>query len=315
MRAGYEEVSNWPEDEAGQIDTFRAGRLLWVSNYVAQFERQYLQEHLEFWAGPLERFLDTGKLRPWVEMGTEKILKPGEAGDQNQPQRVRVHFAKTDAMRFIGNLDLHKAWERACRRAGLPLAYSQGYNPQPKLNLASALPWDLPARLSSSTSGWNRRSRLKPSSSGLRAAAPPGIEIRTIEEVGLQEPTLQSQLVSARYRVTLLEPFPELEERLAELLAASSLPRQRREKTMTCARCCWRRAPYLRTGTGTPGWSCSCRWAKAPPVARTKCWQHWVTIRTLLAWSAPSWCSSRVLAKLVLDPAIMVELAAHGSPP
>ena len=54
---------NWPEDEAGQIDTFRAGRLLWVSNYVAQFERQYLQEHLEFWAGPLERFLDTGKLR------------------------------------------------------------------------------------------------------------------------------------------------------------------------------------------------------------------------------------------------------------
>ncbi len=63
LRAGYEEVSNWPEDEAGQIDTFRAGRLLWVSNYVAQFERQYLQEHLEFWAGPLERFLDTGKLR------------------------------------------------------------------------------------------------------------------------------------------------------------------------------------------------------------------------------------------------------------
>ncbi len=73
-------------------------------------------------------------------MGTEKILKPGEAGDQNQPQRVRILFAKTDAMRFIGNLDLHKAWERSCRRAGLPLAYSQGYNPQPKLNLASALP-------------------------------------------------------------------------------------------------------------------------------------------------------------------------------
>ena len=56
LRAGYEELCNWPEDEAGQIDTFRAGRVLWVSNYVAQFERQYLQEHLEFWAGRWNAF-------------------------------------------------------------------------------------------------------------------------------------------------------------------------------------------------------------------------------------------------------------------
>ena len=43
-------------------------------------------------------------------------------------------------MRFTGHLDLHRAWERTFRRAGLPLAYSQGFNPHPRLNLASALP-------------------------------------------------------------------------------------------------------------------------------------------------------------------------------
>ena len=34
--------------------------------------------------------------------------------------RIRIHFAKTPAMRFTGHLDLHRAWERMFRRAGLP---------------------------------------------------------------------------------------------------------------------------------------------------------------------------------------------------
>ena len=54
--------------------------------------------------------------------------------------RVRITFSKTPAMRYTGHLDLHRAWERAFRRAGLPLAYSQGFHPGPRLNLACALP-------------------------------------------------------------------------------------------------------------------------------------------------------------------------------
>ena len=38
--------------------------------------------------------------------------------------RMRIKFAKTEDMRFSGHLDLHRAWERTFRRAGLPLAYS-----------------------------------------------------------------------------------------------------------------------------------------------------------------------------------------------
>ena len=45
--------------------------------------------------------------------------------------RLRITFAKTDEMRFTGHLDLHRTWERIFRRAGLPLAYSQGFHPQP----------------------------------------------------------------------------------------------------------------------------------------------------------------------------------------
>ena len=43
--------------------------------------------------------------------------------------RVRVRFAKTEAMRFTGHLDLFRTWERTIRRASLPLSYTQGLSP------------------------------------------------------------------------------------------------------------------------------------------------------------------------------------------
>ena len=43
-------------------------------------------------------------------------------------------------MRYTSHLDVHRTWERTLRRARLPLAYSQGFNKRPKINLAVALP-------------------------------------------------------------------------------------------------------------------------------------------------------------------------------
>ena len=54
--------------------------------------------------------------------------------------RVRIKYAKTGWLKYTSNLDVQKIWERALRRARLPLAYSQGFNPQPRLNLAAPLP-------------------------------------------------------------------------------------------------------------------------------------------------------------------------------
>ena len=51
--------------------------------------------------------------------------------------RLRITFAKQNALRYTGHLDLHRIWERAARRAELPLAYSQGFHQQPKISLAS----------------------------------------------------------------------------------------------------------------------------------------------------------------------------------
>jgi Ser/Thr protein kinase RdoA (MazF antagonist) len=45
FRRGYESLLPWPEAYEGQMDTFRAGRMLWVANYVASCQSQYLNQH------------------------------------------------------------------------------------------------------------------------------------------------------------------------------------------------------------------------------------------------------------------------------
>ncbi|WZL71573.1 TIGR03936 family radical SAM-associated protein [Clostridiaceae bacterium 35-E11] len=53
--------------------------------------------------------------------------------------RIRMRFTKTDRMRFISHLDLMRLMERTLRRADVPLVFSQGFNPHPKIAFATAL--------------------------------------------------------------------------------------------------------------------------------------------------------------------------------
>jgi Ser/Thr protein kinase RdoA (MazF antagonist) len=63
FRAGYESRIEWPERYEGQIDAFRAGRMMWVANYIAQFERERLSEYIDRLAPQFEQFLKTGIIR------------------------------------------------------------------------------------------------------------------------------------------------------------------------------------------------------------------------------------------------------------
>lgn len=63
FRNGYETLEIWPEAYPGELDIFRAGRMLWVANYVACFEREYFAGYIGRVTNILERFLDTGILR------------------------------------------------------------------------------------------------------------------------------------------------------------------------------------------------------------------------------------------------------------
>lgn len=133
-------------------------------------------------------------------------------------------------MRFTGHLDLHRAWERSFRRARLPIAYTQGFNPQPRINLAAALPLGFTSE-GEIADIWLEQ-QLTPDAimRALQPALPPGIQIHGIHPVDLRAPSLQGEVISAEYVVTFLESISELDLRLQELLAAGELPRRRRGK-------------------------------------------------------------------------------------
>lgn len=144
--------------------------------------------------------------------------------------RIRITFAKTSAMRYTGHLDLHRAWERTFRRAGLPLAYSEGFNPHPRLNLASALPLGFTGAGEVIDAWLEQDLPLSDIQAALQRALPPGLQVTQIETVDLRLPALQTELEASEYNLTFLEPFPELADRVQALLSAISLPRQRRER-------------------------------------------------------------------------------------
>jgi Ser/Thr protein kinase RdoA (MazF antagonist) len=63
FRHGYEEMRPWPEAYEGEMDIFRAGRMLWVANYIADDETEHLPGAIADMAPMLAEFLETGKLR------------------------------------------------------------------------------------------------------------------------------------------------------------------------------------------------------------------------------------------------------------
>ena len=146
--------------------------------------------------------------------------------------RIRITFAKQGALRYTGHLDLHKLWERTARRAALPLAYSQGFHPQPKMNIAAALPLGFSSRCEVMDMRLQNEIPLEGLCEKLQDTLPTGIRVLNVERVNDGEPALQTQVASAEYEVALKEPMDgsELKRRIAAIIAAESLPRERRGK-------------------------------------------------------------------------------------
>ena len=147
--------------------------------------------------------------------------------------RYRITFTRDRAVRFVGHLDLAKTWERVLRRADLPVAFSQGFHPLPKITFASALPVGCTSEaevmdvvLTEPIAPSDMAARLAP-------ALPAGIAIASITEVPLNAPALQAALRWAEYVVTVEtdETREQVESKVQTFLAAPSLMRERRGKS------------------------------------------------------------------------------------
>lgn len=145
-------------------------------------------------------------------------------------QRLRITYRVDGPLRYASHLEQMHAWERAARRAGIPLAYSGGYNPRPKMQIAAALPVGFGAE-GELLDVWLEEEVIPAAArAALNETLPHGLAAAEIHPVALDEPALQTRILSAGYRavVETEEPIPAVRQRIADLLAASTLPRERR---------------------------------------------------------------------------------------
>jgi radical SAM-linked protein len=147
--------------------------------------------------------------------------------------RIRIRFVKQGPLRYTGHLDLHKLWERAARRAELPLAYSQGFHPQPKMNMAAALPLGFSSRCEVMDMKLEHDIALDDLPTRLNRMLPAGLQVLGVEQVEERAPALQTQVVSAEYEVTLTESIDrsDLDRKIDSVIESKALPRERRGKT------------------------------------------------------------------------------------
>ena len=117
-------------------------------------------------------------------------------------QRLRLRFSRGEELKYVSHLDLMRLWERALRRAGIPIAYSEGFSPHPRISLAAPLPIGVTSEaelmdvvVQKVVSPYFFMQNTKPQ-------LPRGMEVFEVLQVPLTAPSLQSQAQFIDYRVS-----------------------------------------------------------------------------------------------------------------
>lgn len=116
---------------------------------------------------------------------------------------IRIQFRKTREGRFLSHLDLMHTWERVIRRSQLPLAFSQGFNPHPKINFASALALGTTSDGEYMDMELTKELPLEQVQQMLTEAMPPAFEVVQMKVVTGKVPSLMSIIQRGRYQLWL----------------------------------------------------------------------------------------------------------------
>jgi len=145
--------------------------------------------------------------------------------------RLRVRFQKLGKVRWTSHRDVARMWERACRRVQLPLAYTEGFSPRPKMHFGLALPTgaesvaeylDLDLTPEADVDLHGLSTLLSP-------ALPAGVDVTAVAVVDPKAPSLQEDVDSCTWRVAFA-PDVQLAAVVERALASSTLLVERERK-------------------------------------------------------------------------------------
>jgi radical SAM-linked protein len=116
-------------------------------------------------------------------------------------QHLLVRYAKRGKMRFASHLDVARAFERSVRRAGLPIAYSSGFTPHPKISYAGGAPTGVASEAEYLSLTLTSRIEADAVQERLNAALPDGIDVITVAEDSGGLPA--SRLTASEWQIAL----------------------------------------------------------------------------------------------------------------
>jgi radical SAM-linked protein len=156
------------------------------------------------------------------------VPKPIPTGDTPLPavQHMLVRYAKRGKMRFASHLDVARAFERGVRRAGLPVAYSAGFTPHPKISYAGGAPTGVASEAEYLSLGLTSRNGAEDVRERLNAALPDGIDVIDVTEDAGGLPA--SRLTASEWQVILPGLTPDsVAPAVQQFLALEHVPVER----------------------------------------------------------------------------------------
>lgn len=146
--------------------------------------------------------------------------------------RMIVAFEKTDRVRHIGHLDLMRAMQRALRRSGLPIRYSQGFNPHVVLSFASPLPVGVSGAEELMDVALQEDITEAQFAALLAPALPASLPLVSVRAIDDRHPALMAQLKTALYTGELFgAQATKIAEAIAPILAMDEIIALRKTKS------------------------------------------------------------------------------------
>src|SRR4051812_44937517 len=133
---------------------------------------------------------------------------------------MRIRYAKRGPLRFTSHRDFARAFERALRRAAVPIAYSQGFTPHPKISYASAAPTGVASEAEYLEIGLQTPVDPRLLRAALDAALSPGLDV--LDAVVATEGTgLADRMEASRWFLELPEVDPAIAAKAVEAFQAA----------------------------------------------------------------------------------------------
>jgi radical SAM-linked protein len=143
-------------------------------------------------------------------------------------QRLRIRYAKRGRLRFTSHRDFSRAFERAVFRARLPMAYSSGFNPHPRISYAGAAPTGSASEAEYLEIALAEEVDPAAVLAALDEAMPDGLDV--VEVVEAPGGALADLLEASRWRIVLPVPVEQARAAVDAFLAADQVPVQRMTK-------------------------------------------------------------------------------------